>query len=95
MIKVTANSITVNIERSNLRNITTQHGSGGVINFNVKELIGSMTNVAVMNIGSRLYGTFGHFKGSELTFRMNYNSLVCREILASKLKVQYLSDLLD
>jgi hypothetical protein len=55
--------VTFKIEKSNLRNITSQQGSGGVINFNVKELLGTMNNVNVSNIGSKYYGTFGHFKG--------------------------------
>jgi hypothetical protein len=71
LIKVTASSLNLKLDKSNLRNITSQQGSGGVINVNVKELVGTMNNVTVSNIASKHYGTFGHFKGSELTFMMS------------------------
>ncbi len=87
LIKITANSLAVKIERSNLRNVTSQQGSGGVINLNVKELVGSMNNMTVSNIGSRFYGTFAHFKGAELTFRMSRNTLTCREVIPNKSRV--------
>jgi hypothetical protein len=46
-----------------------------------------MNNVNVSNIGSKHYGTFGHFKGSELTFKMSLNSIVCRDVGTNKLKI--------
>jgi hypothetical protein len=95
LIKITANQVNLKMQSCTLRNISSLTASGGVFNINTKEFIGSLESVQASNVGAKIYGTFAHIRGSNLFFNMTQNNLTCKELQPNKLKVQYLSDLLD
>ena len=77
---MTANQVNLKMSYSTLRNVSSVTASGGVLNFNSKEFVGSLERISASNIGARIYGTFAHIRGSNLFFNMTKNKLTCREL---------------